>query len=164
MAVADPQSASVVVRGLRELRFLRKLSCPLVNGWGYIMTAVSGKGIVFGVAAVLFGATILNCALAQTPTVLFAGSNHASTLDCAGGGAQIAGSNNKLILTGGCTMLSVLGSNNAVTVALAANARIQLVGSNDAVAWTSPDGKEPMVQYLGSDNTLTPAPQQPKTL
>ena len=128
------------------------------------MTAVSGKGTIFGVAAVLFGATMLKGALAQTPTVMFAGSNETTSLDCRGGGAQIAGSNNKLILTGGCTMLGVLGSNNTVTVALAANARIQFVGSNNTITWTSPDSKEPTVQYLGSDNTLTPAPKQPNTL
>ena len=121
------------------------------------MTAVSGKGILFGVAAGLFGATMLTGALAQTPSVQFAGSNQTTTLDCAGGGAQIAGSNNKLALTGGCTMLGVLGSNNTVTVALATNARIQFVGSNNAVAWASPNGREPMVQHLGSNNTLTPA-------
>ena len=121
------------------------------------MTAVSGKGTIFGVAAGLLGGAMLNCALAQTPAVLFAGSNQTTTLDCAGGGAQIAGSNNKLTLTGGCTMLGVLGSNNTVTVALATNARIQFVGSNNIVTWTSPDGKEPMAQHLGSDNTLTPA-------
>jgi hypothetical protein len=36
-------------------------------------------------------------------------------LDCAGRGAQIAGSNNKHTLTGGCTKLEMFGSNNTVT-------------------------------------------------
>jgi hypothetical protein len=114
--------------------------------------------IVFGVAAWLFAATMLMTgALAQTPSARLLGSNQTTTLDCAGGGAQIAGSNNKLTLTGGCTMLRVLGSYNTVTAALATNAHILFAGSNNAVTWTSSDGKEPTVQYLGSNNTLTPA-------
>jgi hypothetical protein len=113
--------------------------------------------IVFGVAASLFGLTMLTDAVAQTPSPRFAASNQTTTLDCAGGGAQIAGSNNKLTLTGECTMLRVLGSNNTVTAALATNAHIEFAGSNNAVTWTSSDGKEPMVQNRGSNNTLTPA-------
>ena len=118
------------------------------------MNAVSRTVIV--VAAGLFGVTTLNVALAQT-AMQFAGSNQTTSLDCAGGGAQIIGSNNKLTLTGGCTMLGAVGSNNTIAVALAANARIQFVGSNNALTWTSPDSKEPMVQDLGSNNTLIPA-------
>jgi hypothetical protein len=113
--------------------------------------------IVFGVAVWLFGVTVLTDALAQAPSAWFATSNQTTTLDCAGGSAQIAGSNNKLTLTGGCTTLRVLGSNNTVTAALAANAHIEFAGSNNAVTWTSSDGKEPMVQNGGSNNTLTPA-------
>jgi hypothetical protein len=121
------------------------------------MIAVSGKWIVAGVAAGLIGVAMLDGALAQTPSVQFAGSNQATTLDCAGGGAQIAGSNNRLTLTGRCTTLGVFGSNNTVRVALATNARIQFAGSNNAVTWTSPNGKGPIVQHFGANNTLTPA-------
>jgi hypothetical protein len=113
--------------------------------------------IVFGVAAWLFGVTTLTGALAQTPSARLLSSNQTTTLDCAGGGALIAGSNNKLTLTGGCNMLRVLGAYNTITAALATNAHILFVGSNNAVTWTSSDGKEPTVRYLGSNNTLTRA-------
>ena len=38
------------------------------------------------------------------------------TLDCAGGSARIAGSHNKITLTGGCTRLTIFGSSDAVRV------------------------------------------------
>lgn len=107
------------------------------------MTAISGNGMIFGVAACLFGVTALSGAFAQTPSVQFAGSNQTTTLDCSTGGAQIAGSNNKLTLTGGCTMLGVLGSDNTVTVALATNTRIQFVDRT-----TRSPGHRPMVKNL----------------
>jgi Protein of unknown function (DUF3060) len=50
---------------------------------------------------------------------LFAGSGQTTTLDCAGGGAHIFGSNNKLTLTGECAWLDMVGSNNVITDALA---------------------------------------------
>ena len=86
---------------------------------------------------------------------LFAGSNQTTTLDCAGGGAHIFGSNNTLTLTGGCAWLDMVGSNNIIIVALANGANIEFAGSNNAITWTSPDGKEPVVRHLGSGNTLT---------
>jgi hypothetical protein len=70
---------------------------------------------------------------------LFAGSGQTTTLDCAGGSAHIFGSNNKLILTGGCTWLDMVGSNNTIIVALAEGANIGFAGSNNAITWTSPN-------------------------
>jgi hypothetical protein len=114
----------------------------------------------------LIGATMLAGAFAQTKKLgdglssegagaLFAGSNQTTTLDCAGSGAHIFGSNNTLTLTGGCTWLDMVGSNNTIIVALAKGANIDFAGSNNAITWTSPDGKEPVVRHLGSGNTLT---------
>jgi len=121
------------------------------------MATTSGKvGTVFGVAVGPFGTALLTSALAQQPATQFLGSHQTTTLNCAGGGVQIAGSNNKLILTGGCTMWGMVGSNNTATAILAKNASIQFIGSNNAITWTAPDGEKPLVQDLGS-GTLAPA-------
>jgi hypothetical protein len=85
----------------------------------------------------------------------FIGSGQTATLDCATGGAHILGSNNTLTLTGGCRWLDMVGSNNAVVVAFADGANIVFAGSNNAITWTSPDGKEPAVRHIGSGNTFT---------
>jgi hypothetical protein len=131
-----------------------------------VMAAVTRNRIVVGAAVGLIGATMAASAFAQTKTLpdglssegsgaTFAGSGQTTTLDCANGGAHIFGSNNKLNLTGGCAWLDMLGSGNTVTVALAKDANIEFVGSNNAITWTTPDGKEPAVRHLGSGNTLT---------
>jgi Protein of unknown function (DUF3060) len=86
----------------------------------------------------------------------FIGSGQTATLDCAGGGAHILGSDNTLTLGGGCRWLDMVGSNNTVFVAFANGANIEFAGSNNAITWTSPDGKEPAVRHVGSGNTLTP--------
>ena len=87
---------------------------------------------------------------------MLAGSGQTTTLDCAGGGgAHIFGSNNTLTLTGGCAWVDMVGSNNRIVVALANGTNIQFAGSNNAITWTPPDGKEPAVRHLGSGNTLT---------
>jgi hypothetical protein len=85
----------------------------------------------------------------------FIGSGQTTTLDCAGGGAHILGSNNTLTLTGGCKWLDMVGSNNTVVVFFRNGANIEFAGSNNAITWTSPDGKEPAVRHVGSNNTLT---------
>jgi hypothetical protein len=46
------------------------------------------------------------------------------------------------------------GSNNNMTVAFGKNVRIELVGADNAITWTTPDGKEPAVSNLGAGNTL----------
>ena len=85
----------------------------------------------------------------------FIGSGQTTSLDCAGGGAHILGSNNTLTLTGGCRWLDMVGSNNTVVVAFGNGANIEFAGSNNAITWTSSDGREPVVRHIGSGNTLT---------
>lgn len=107
--------------------------------------------------AAVLGMAIVTGGQAQTTEsggVQFAASGQKSVLDCTAGQAQIAGSNNILTLTGACKKLSVLGSNNAITVALTEDAQVQLVGSNNKITWTTPSGRSPSIQELGSGNTV----------
>jgi len=123
------------------------------------------NALIFGAA---FGLLVLTAlpSLAQTKKLgdglsfegagaSFIGSGQTTTLDCAGGGAHILGSNNTLTLGGGCRWLDMVGSNNTVVVAFANGANIEFAGSNNSITWTSPDGKEPMVRHVSSNNTLT---------
>src|SRR5690348_16728108 len=82
------------------------------------------------------------------------GSDQTKTLDCADGPARIAGANNKVTLTGGCTRLTVLGSGNTITADLAAGASIWFAGSRNELTWTTADGKKPHVRHLGVHNTM----------
>jgi hypothetical protein len=110
------------------------------------------SGRILTVAAVtMLGMTLSSGALSRARLY---GSNETRTLDCAGGPARIAGANNKVTLTNGCTHLTVLGSGNMVTAELAASASIWFAGSRNEVTWTTADGKEPHVRHLGQRNTL----------
>jgi hypothetical protein len=127
--------------------------------------ALARNGLALAAAAGVLSLTVFSC-LAQTKKLgdglsfegtgaSFIGSGQTTTLDCAGGGAHILGSNNTLTLTGGCRWLDMVGSNNTVIIAFANGANIEFAGSNNAITWTSPDGKEPVVRHVGSGNTLT---------
>jgi hypothetical protein len=123
------------------------------------------KGLVFAATFGLLGLSMFP-GLAQTKKLgdgltfegagaSFIGSGQTTTLNCAGGGAHILGSNNTLTLTGACKWLDMVGSNNTVIVAFGNGANIEFAGSNNAITWTSPDGREPVVRHVGSGNTLT---------
>jgi hypothetical protein len=45
-------------------------------------------------------------------------------------------------------------SNNSITIVLAKDAEVELVGSNNKVTWTTPDGTNPHIQELGSGNSI----------
>ena len=98
---------------------------------------------------------VLTAKMRSNAGASFIGFGQTTTLNCAGGGAHILGSNNTLTLTGACKWLDMVGSNNTVVVAFANGANIEFAGSNNAITWTSPDGKEPVVRHVGSGNTLT---------
>jgi len=130
-----------------------------------MIIAFARKGLICAATAGLLVLTIL-LGLAQTKKLgdgltfegagaSFIGSGQTTTLNCAGGGAHILGNNNTLTLTGACKWLDMVGSNNTVVVAFANGANIEFAGSNNAITWTSPDGKEPVVRHVGSGNTLT---------
>ena len=130
-----------------------------------MIIALARKGLICAATAGLLVLTMFP-GLAQTKKLgdgltfegagaSFIGSGQTTTLNCAGGGAHILGSNNTLTLTGACKWLDMVGSNNTVVVAFDNGANIEFAGSNNAITWTSPDGKEPVVRHVGSGNTLT---------
>jgi hypothetical protein len=130
-----------------------------------MIIAFARNGLIFAAVFGFLGLTMLP-GLAQTKKLgdgltfegagaSFIGSGQTTTLNCAGGGAHIFGSNNTLTLTGACKWLDMVGSNNTVIVAFGNGANIEFAGSNNAITWTSADGKEPVVRHVGSGDTLT---------
>ena len=109
-----------------------------------------GRALIVG-AVTMTGMTVPNVAFSRA---WLAGSDETRTLNCAGGPARIAGANNKVTLSGGCTHLTVLGSRNTITAEFAAGASIWFAGSKNEVAWTTADGKEPHVRHYGVGNTM----------
>jgi hypothetical protein len=87
---------------------------------------------------------------------VFLQSGQTASLDCAGGKAGVTGSNNVLTFTGKCTDLELAGSGNKISIQFGPGARIEFVGSDNAVTWTSTDGKPPRMESIATGNTLTP--------
>ncbi|WP_297300056.1 DUF3060 domain-containing protein [uncultured Methylovirgula sp.] len=112
-------------------------------------------------AALLF-ALLVNAAAGQVTAqasgseAAFISSGQTATLDCAGGKAAIIGNGNKLTITGYCTDLALVGSNNTIKIEFAAAAKISFAGSNNAITWTSEDGKPPSISYVGTANIMIP--------
>jgi hypothetical protein len=89
----------------------------------------------------------------------FISSGQTATLDCAQGKAEIMGSNNVLTITGKCSGLELAGSGNKINIQFGPAAKVDFIGSDNVINWTSTDGKPPKITYVGSGNTLTPAAQ-----
>jgi hypothetical protein len=104
--------------------------------------------------SLILASLVVLAACDSADAVSVAGSNVTETLDCRGGSAAVAGSNDVLNLTGGCTALKVAGSNNRVIVEVAKGATISVTGSNNTVTWKSDGDVPPQVVQTGSDNTV----------
>lgn len=86
----------------------------------------------------------------------FTGSNQTGSLDCNKGPAQVMGSYNVLRISGACSSLQVAGSGNKITVELGPGGTLNVSGSNNAITWTSTDGKPPTLTSKGSGNAVMP--------
>ena len=86
----------------------------------------------------------------------FAGSNQTGSLDCNMGPAQVMGSYNVLRISGACSGLLVAGSGNKITVEFGPGGMLNVSGSNNAITWSSTDGKPPTLTSKGSGNAVSP--------
>jgi hypothetical protein len=89
----------------------------------------------------------------------FVNSGQTATLDCLGGKAEIVGGDNVLAIKGKCSNLDLAGSGNKITIEFGPAAKVSILGSNNAIVWTSVDGKPPTINYVGSGNAVTPQGQ-----
>ena len=98
--------------------------------------------------------TLALSACDSADAVSVTGSGRSESLDCRGGSASVVGSDDVLTLTGGCTALKVIGSNNRVIVTVAKGATISVTGSGNTVTWKSDGDAPPQVVQTGSENTV----------
>jgi len=75
--------------------------------------------------------------------------------DCSGKDVVVSGSNDRIVLTGGCRSLTILGDANEILTDMAPGAKISLSGNNNNLAWgRSSDGVDPSVVDGGRANTV----------
>lgn len=108
---------------------------------------------------------VLPCAaaLATIPAAIWAqdvfqGAGQNSEMDCAGSSAKIEGASNRIVVTGRCTLLTIEGASNRVRVDMAKNGTIQVVGADNEIHWTTPDGSKPRLRITGAANRISGAP------
>jgi len=111
---------------------------------------------VLASAMLCYGALVGAAAAQAGNQVGFSKSGQTATLDCHGGAVQIMGSTNVLTISGKCSALNVAGSGNRITIEFAPGSAVSLAGSNNAISWTSTDGRPPKISAAGYGNTLTP--------
>ena len=92
---------------------------------------------------------------AQMADGAYSGSGQTVALDCHGGKAAVAGSNNVLSFTGGCTKLALSGSGNKIRIRFGADPKVSIAGSGNAIFWSSASGI-PHVSVYGPNNTFNP--------
>jgi outer membrane protein OmpA-like peptidoglycan-associated protein len=75
--------------------------------------------------------------------------------DCSKTDVVVSGSNDRIVLTGGCRSLTILGDGNEVLADMDAGGKISLNGNNNNLAWGKyGDGADPSVVDGGGANTV----------
>src|SRR5215471_1934269 len=75
--------------------------------------------------------------------------------DCSGKDVVVSGSNDRIVLTGGCRSLTILGDANEILADMDAGTKISLSGNNNNLAWgKSSDGVNPSVVDGGRANRV----------
>lgn len=101
-----------------------------------------------------------SCLLIASPAMsqdVYEGAGATSDLDCDGGVATIRGASNEITVTGRCTQLVIEGASNRVTVELASKGIVRVVGADNQVVWTTPDGSKAQLRIAGAGNRVSKA-------
>jgi outer membrane protein OmpA-like peptidoglycan-associated protein len=93
--------------------------------------------------------------IAGAKSVVLGDSSGQVVRDCFKTDVVVSGSNDRIVLTGGCRSLTILGDGNEVLADMAAGTKISLSGDNNNLAWNKfGDGIDPSVVDGGRDNTV----------
>jgi outer membrane protein OmpA-like peptidoglycan-associated protein len=74
--------------------------------------------------------------------------------DCSGKDVVVSGSNDRIVLTGGCRSLTILGDGNEILADMAPGTKISLSGDNNNLAWAKSGGANASVVDGGRANTV----------
>ncbi|HET6536787.1 MAG TPA: DUF3060 domain-containing protein [Sphingopyxis sp.] len=102
-------------------------------------------------------ASAMGCAASASAQASLEGVGETTELNCRGGKAEIVGTSNQVQIKGACTLLSIEGTDNIVTIAMAERSAIEVVGTNNRVTWTAPAKSQPRVSSTGVGNRISRA-------
>jgi outer membrane protein OmpA-like peptidoglycan-associated protein len=78
--------------------------------------------------------------IAVAESVVLGDSSGRLIRDCSGKDVVVSGSNDRIVLTGGCRSLTILGDANEILADMAPGTKISLSGDNNNLAWAKPTG------------------------
>ena len=105
--------------------------------------------------SLVFVCLAISAAIAVADPVVLADSGGQFVRDCAGRDVVVSGSDEKVVLSGGCRSLTISGDTNQILADMAAGAEISLRGSNNNLAWTrSTGGVDPIIVDGGRANRV----------
>jgi outer membrane protein OmpA-like peptidoglycan-associated protein len=98
---------------------------------------------------------VVSSEIAVAESVVLATSSGQLIRDCSETDVVVSGSNDRIVLTGGCRSLTILGDGNEILADMAAGAKISLIGNNNSLAWSkSANAVEPSVVDGGRSNRV----------
>jgi outer membrane protein OmpA-like peptidoglycan-associated protein len=93
--------------------------------------------------------------IAGAESVVLGDSSGQLIRDCSKTDVVVSGNNDRIVLTGGCHSLTILGDGNEILADMDAGTKISLSGNNNNLAWgKSSDGVDPSVVDGGRGNTV----------
>jgi outer membrane protein OmpA-like peptidoglycan-associated protein len=96
---------------------------------------------------------LVSSEIARAEPIVLGDSGGQLIRDCSKTDVVVSGSNDRIVLTGGCRSLTILGDGNEILADMGAGAKISLSGNNNNLAWgKSGDGVDPGVVDGGRAN------------
>jgi outer membrane protein OmpA-like peptidoglycan-associated protein len=98
---------------------------------------------------------LVSSEIAAAESVVLGDSSGQLIRDCSKSDVVLSGSNDRIVLTGGCRSLTILGDANEILADMDAGAKISLIGNNNNLAWSkSSEGGDPSIVDGGRANTV----------
>jgi outer membrane protein OmpA-like peptidoglycan-associated protein len=98
---------------------------------------------------------LVSSEIAGAESVVLGDSGGQLIHDCSKTDVVVSGSNDRIVLTGGCRSLTILGDGNEILADMDVGAKISLIGNNNNLAWgKSNEGVDPSVVDGGRANRV----------
>ena len=98
---------------------------------------------------------LVSSEIAGAQSVVLADSSGQLIRDCSKTDVVVSGSNDRIVLTGGCRSLTILGDGNEILADMDAGTKISLSGNNNNLAWSkSSAGVDPSIVDGGRANRI----------
>jgi hypothetical protein len=121
------------------------------------MMVHSGRRTALAVSLLLIAVVVLliSSEIAGAESLVLGDSGGQLIRDCSKTDVVVSGSNDRIVLTGGCRSLTILGDGNEILADMDAGTKISFSGNNNNLAWSkSSEGVDPSIVNGGRANRV----------